>query len=397
MKKFVFFSFPLAGHVNPQIGLCRALNDKGVKVIFYTFKSHFKKFEGMTNVELRPYPKNFQDYFEDVGRRHEIHHKMLIMLSTFYHDAELLIDFSIEELGKEKPNAVVCDQFSIWGRAAAKYYGIPTCKFFSSILADDIVYKTAPYLKNAIAYMILTQGRYLFKIQGVIRRVNRKYGEIVESIQEVMDRGDGLCLVMTSKKFHPGGELYPENVLFVGADHRREIPPVEKTKILISLGTVSKRPHFFEDCIEATKHLGYDYVITLGGNTVHNIDGLKKYKNVSVYDNLDFDAYRKTVNESALFISHGGFNGVTTSLLYETPLLICPTSPEQINTAKMITEYKCGGGYYKKKIDVPTVRQLVDGIIDNEEVRESLREQSRGLSDALGYDRTAEIMIETYE
>lgn len=396
MKKFLFFSFPLAGHVNPQVGLCKSLGEKGQQVIFYTSKYHFDKFKGLENVEVREYPQKFQEYFDYIGTQRQIHHKMLIMLSTFYHDTELLADFAIEELGREKPNAVVCDQFAIWGRAAARYHNVPLCKFFSSILADDIVYETDPYFKNAVANMILTQGIYMFKILGVIRRVNKKYGKVVESINEVMDRGNGLCFVMTSKKFHPGGERYPDNVLFIGADHKKELAPVKKDKIFMSLGTISMRPHFFEDCIEATKHLGYSYVITLAGNKEHNVENLKKYDNVTIYDNLNFEEYRKVVNESALFISHGGFNGVTTALLYETPLLICPVSPEQINNAKLITKYKCGAGYYKKKIDIDLMRNIVDGIVNNPEVAKSLKEQSQGLCDALGYDKTADIMIDKF-
>ena len=82
------------------------------------------------------------------------------MLSTFYRDAELLIDFTIQQMEQEQPCVVVCDQFAIWGRGAARYCGVPVCKFFSSILADEIVYETDPYFKNAIAYMILTPVSY---------------------------------------------------------------------------------------------------------------------------------------------------------------------------------------------------------------------------------------------
>ena len=397
-KKILFFSFPLAGHVNPQIGLCEALGEKGVEMVFYTTAEHFHKLEHIRNLELRPYPEPFRQYFNEIGEKRKIHHRMLTMLSTFYRDAELLIDFTIQQMEQEQPCVVVCDQFAIWGRAAARYCGVPVCKFFSSILADEIVYETDPYFKNAIAYMILTQGIRMFDIMGVIRRVNRRYGKpIVENISQVMARGDGLCLVMTSRIFHPGGEKYPENVLFLGADHQKTLPPpVRKDKIFISLGTVSLRPHFFRDCIEATKHFGYEYVITLAGNKRHNIDDLESYSNVTVYDNLNFEDYRRVVNESALFISHGGFNGVTTALLYETPLLICPVSPEQINTAKLITKYRCGAGYSKKKIDRQEMRRLADSIVGQPDVQENLKKQSRGLQEAMGYTGAAERMIQEY-
>ena len=53
-KKILFFSFPLAGHVNPQIGLCEALGEKGVEMVFYTTAEHFHKLEHIRNLELRP-------------------------------------------------------------------------------------------------------------------------------------------------------------------------------------------------------------------------------------------------------------------------------------------------------------------------------------------------------
>ncbi len=395
MGKLAFFSFPLSGHVNPQIGLCKALGEKGVEMIFYTSKVHFHKFNDIDNIVLKEYPKEFQEYFDKVGKRKEIHNKMLIMLSTFYHDADLLMDYTINEILKEKPDALVCDQFSIWGRTASKYFNIPQCKFFSSIMGDSIVSKNNNYLEKAIFKMIITQGIYLLDIKKSMRNINKKYGNICLGINEVMTPGDDMSLVMTSRKFHPGGDQYPRNVKFIGADHVRTLEkPKKKDKIFISLGTVSIRENFFESCIEATKHLGFQIVITLAGNKEHDVSNLEKYSNVRIYDNLNFEDYRKIMNESALFISHGGFNGVTTSLLYETPLLICPSSPEHINNMKLIQKYKCGSGYYKKKIGIDELREIVDGILFNKEIQSALKEQSEALKQSLGYEKTADIMID---
>lgn len=396
MSKIVFFSFPLSGHVNPQIELCRKLSEKNINLIFFTSKEHFKKFDGIKNIELRKYPEKFQQYFDYIGRKRKIHHRMLTMLSTFYYDAELLIDFCIDELGKEKPNVVICDQFAIWGRAATRYYNIPLCKFFSSIMGDEIVNKSDPYLKNAVGYMILTQGIHMFRILSVIHKINKKYGKICEGINELMSPGNDFCMVMTSKRFHPGGELYANNVKFIGADHKKVLAPVKKNKIFISLGTISMRKDFFVNCVEATKHLGFEVIITLAGNKNHDISKLKKYTNVKVYDNLTFEEYREVVNSSALFISHGGFNGVTTALLYETPLIICPVSPEQINNAKLISKYKCGLGYYKKKINIDELKQMVDSIIDNHEIKKNLKMQSEALINSLGYEKVTDLLIKEF-
>ncbi len=57
---------------------------------------------------------------------------------------------------------------------------------------------------------------YVIKFISVIKRLEKKYGKIVDPPWKMIDHDGKFTIVVTSKEFHPGGNEYPENVRFAG-------------------------------------------------------------------------------------------------------------------------------------------------------------------------------------
>ena len=54
-------------------------------------------------------------------------------------------------------------------------------------------------------------------------------------------------------------------------------------------------------------------------------------KNVEVYDNLSLEKFHSELERSILFITHGGFNSISDSVVAETKMLVCPVTTENLN------------------------------------------------------------------
>ncbi|MCK4259544.1 MAG: hypothetical protein KAX49_11240 [Halanaerobiales bacterium] len=391
MKKILFINFPVSGHVNPQINMCKELAEKDVKLIYYTFDRYFPKFKGLDNIDLRKYPDNFVDYYNALADDPSLHKEFSAIFYVFYTLTEKIMPFILEEVNKEKPDLIICDTLAIWGKIAAQYYNVPMAFFFSSFMGDSILIKNLPSFAFDIFKSMVLYFPFTIKFMRMIKKLEKQYGKIIDKPWNMMaDRGK-FSIVMTSKEFHPGGNEYPDNVKFIGPAHIEdsELPKVKDT-IFVSLGTIATSETFWDDCIEATKDLGYEVVISFGGAKNNKVNIKNLPDNIKIYDNLSLEEYRKVVKRSVLFISHGGFNSISDSILYKTPLLIYPFTAEQKSNGLLIQKCGCGIVYLEKKVEVKKLREKCIEIITNKSLQESLEKYSQSFLNSMGPKKVVE-------
>lgn len=400
MKKIMFISPPISGHVNPQLNLCRELSDKNVQLIYYTFEKYYEKFNDMKNIELRKYPDSFLQFYTDFSNNQKLQKQFMNLLYVIYKATENLLPFMMAEVEKEKPDLIICDTLAIWGRMVAKYHKIPTVYFVSSLMCDKIMMKKMPslslnLLKNAVAAI-----PYVIRFISVIRRLEKKYGKIVDPPWKMIDHDGKFTIVVTSREFHPGGYEYPDNVKFAGpafVDYDEILN--QKDTIFISLGTITFSDRFWDCCIEATKDLGYQVAVTLGGNKNNKVNIKSIPDNVKIYANLSLKEYREVLKRSVLFISHGGFNSVSDSILYETPIIICPGHTEHINTGKVLEADGCGKLFManRKRVNKDKLKAMVREIINDETVKRNLKKYRQSFLDSSGFGKIVDELNEKYE
>ncbi len=391
MKKIVFINFPVNGHVNPQINLCRELASKDVKLIYYTFDDFFPKFKGIDNLELRPYPEEFKKYYYGLAGDAALQRKFIAYLWVFYSLAEKVLPFTLSEVEKEKPDLIICDTLAIYGKIAARKYNIPMTYFFSSLMGDSIAMKKLPALTIGLLKSAVLHFPYVIKFNKVMKRLEKQHGKIIDKPQEIMAHQDLFSFVMTSRELHPGGDLYGDNVKFVGPAHvdDSEIPD-NKDTIFISIGTIAISETFWDKAIEATKDLGYNVVISFGGNKHNKIKMNSLPENVKVYENLNLEEYRNVLKRGVLFISHGGFNSISDSILYKTPLLICPVSSEQATNGKLIEQMGCGQLYPKLEVDVKSLQKKALEVINSDSAKVGLEKYRQSFLNSMGYKKAVE-------
>ncbi|MDF2841387.1 MAG: glycosyltransferase [Clostridia bacterium] len=391
MKKILFISFPVSGHVNPQFCFNKELSQQNVKLIYYTFHKYFDKYKDVENIELREYPDSFRELYDRLSGDSNMHSKLLAMLYVFYAFTEIVLPYIIKEVETEKPDLIICDSLAMWGKVATRYHNIPYCYFFTSFMGDSQTVQKSPAFKLNIAKSILLDFPYLVKMLAIQKKIKKQYGMLYDQPMNMMSHQGKFTMVMTSKEFHPTGIEYPSNVRFVGPAHVENCDiPENKDTILISLGTILYSDTHWDACIEAAKDLGCKVVVTFGGNTKNKVNTERLPSNVEVYNNLSQEDFRDVLKHSAVFISHGGFNSISDAVLYRTPLIICPTTAEQAGNGEFIEKYGCGLLYNKKRIHVQELREKIQQVMDDKSFQDNVEKYRQSFLNSIGMGKVVE-------
>lgn len=395
----MFISLPVPGHVNPQLNLCKEFSLRNVNIIYYTFEKFFEKFDGIDNIELRKYPDSFFDYYNELADDIKLQAQFVNMIYVFYTFTEHILPFMMEEVKNEKPDLIICDTLAIWSKVVARHYQIPYIYFVSSFMGDKIMMKNTPSFTFSLIKSAAFSIPRIIKISSILSRLEKQYGKVVDKPWNIMEHEGKYTMVVTSKEFHPGGGAYPDNVKFVGpafVDHNEIVD--EKNIIFISLGTICFSDTFWDTCIKATMDLGYQVVASFAGNKNNKITEKEYPDNVTVYENLSLEEYRNVLKKSVLFISHGGFNSISDSILYKTPLIICPAHAEQASNGRVVEFDGCGRLFIQnsKKFNKDTLKKLAIKVINDPNIKKSLQKYQQSFLDSPGFEKIVDDLNEKY-
>ena len=374
MKTVVFINFPVSGHVNPQHSLCEELVKKNIKLIYFTAECYAHKYENISNIQIITYPKKFMDYYTELSGDIKLHEKMMALMYVFNTFTEKILPFTVRKLKKIKPDLIISDSLAVWGKAAARYLNIPCCIFFSSFMGDSIIMKKTPLFTYNLIKSSVIDFKYVINFLRIKKRIEKKYGKVCDPMPKIMHHQDKFTIVATSREFHPGGDLYPDNVHFVRPDvFNSDRITTKKDTIFVSVGTISFSSTFWDICLEATKNLNYRIVLSFGNNKNNMLSSKNMRDNVLLYDNLSLEDFRKELERSELFITHGGFNSITDGIVAETKLLVCPITSEQAGNGQILERYGCGKLYNHKKVTAEELEVEIKRLLKNKKMKNQLR------------------------
>jgi MGT family glycosyltransferase len=394
MKKVMFISFPVVGHVNASINICKELAANNIQVIYYTLEEHVFKFEGIKNIEVRKYPETFAKYCRESKQAPaKIKKNLVALLHIIYLWADMLVPFLQEEVKREKPDLIIADSLSMYGKMVARMNNIPLVLLFTHFVGRPGKSKLPP---GVIWSMLLNIPTFIQVIM-LKKRLDNLYANSSDNPDALLSHQGQFTIVTTSREFHPEGDAYPENVKFMGPNNvEQSVSPKDKKLIFVSLGTVEENNAVYPACINAVKDLDKRVVITLAGNKQSKINLKKIPDYVTVYDNMTPTEFRKTISQAALFINSGGVNSVSDSIMGKTPLLICPASAETEEVASVVEGHHCGIRYPYKKITVNGMRKTILQVINDQSTGENLERIRESFLNSMGCKKVVAELIDKF-
>jgi MGT family glycosyltransferase len=360
--KIVWFCIPAHGHTNPTLGVVKELTGAGHEVYYFSFDMLRGKIEraGAVFISCDGFDFDIQDKnaADRVGKDIAFATELLVK-------ATLALDEMISEKVKEiKPDLIVSDSITYWGKLTAMKYGIP---YVSSTTTFAFNRYSSRYLKRGageIIKMIFTMP----KINKYLQLL-RDNGYPVKNIYDIVSNDNETnTIVYTSKEFQPCAETFSDRYRFIGPSIRPIENEMKKTAaktVYISMGTVMKNKEIYVNCVKALGNTDYQVIISLGDNSVE-IEDIPN--NIEIYKSVDQMA---VLSIADVFLTHCGMNSVSEALYYEVPLVMLPQTPEQGAVAKRAEELNAG--VFLKNTGESAIISAIGTILSNAEYKSAAK------------------------
>lgn len=324
--RFLIISLPFSGHINPTLGIAKALVQRGHRVSFILSKQ-WKEQVSLTGAKFIPY-----DNFPDEPTQIELR-KM--SFKAAYKTAMRV---------GNKYDCLIYEMLFFPGKTIADSLNIPAVRLFSTFALNDKILKDIVDTGGPLIGLLKSN-----RVANVITKRILGDCKIQEDnlLSEITNNLPKLNVVFTTKEFQIDSKDFPDSQYkFIGVAFQgrtelsfNAVNNIDRPIIYISLGSMLNNiKHFYLNCIKAFGNKPYLVIISVG----HKIDinGLGKIpSNIKIYP---FVPQLQVLKNASLFITHGGMNSVNEAMYYGVPMVVCPLATDQPTVAKRISELNLG-------------------------------------------------------
>jgi Sulfotransferase domain/UDP-glucoronosyl and UDP-glucosyl transferase len=242
------------------------------------------------------------------------------------------------------------------------------------------------------------------------------YNVPVIDLKSFYDHAEALNLVPIPRAFQPGGETLDERFQFVGPSirpHEESMDfPLDRLKkqptLYISLGTVCNgEAAFYKMCFAAFGEGGHAtngkrsffgrskqtkphwQVVLSTGKSDLSMLGLPP-ENFLVRPRVP---QLQVLQQSSVFLMHGGMNSVMEGLYYGVPLVVIPQMLEQRITAKRVEELGLGIALESNALTVDLLQEAVRRVASNPELHTRVQLMRNTVRQLGGARRAADAIL----
>src|SRR6266567_6483163 len=372
----------LTGHLNPQTTLCRELQRRGHRVIFYQAPMAAEKIRSR-GFEVRCFGE--KEYSPEEHLKNLQVQATLSGYKAFRHTRDLIIRGvglmirQIPAMLRDDPiELMLVDQVSMGGGTASELAGLPFLTICDALMVnrDELAppfftswrYRTdwIGRLRNWAGYTFLESfGRPLLRTLNELRRENG-LAQFDRMSQEHSKLGQ---IAQQPREFEFPRRSIPENVHFTGPWHdpsgRPAVEfPFEKLDgrplVYASMGTLQNRQkHIFGTIAEACAGLDVQLVLSLGGGG--KPEDMEEVAGEPIV--VEFAPQLELLRRSALCITHAGLNTALESLRQGVPMVAIPITNDQPGVASRIAW--CGAGEFitPKRLTAAALRARIVRVL----------------------------------
>jgi MGT family glycosyltransferase len=379
----LMINIPAEGHVNPTLGIVKALVNRGDSVHYVTTEEFRERIEG-----LGAYVHVHTDHLKGISPQH---------LANVYEFVQIQLKIAHEILSITHKLAdtitfdyIYHDTFGA-GLLVKDYLKLPSISSSSGFaVPKEQVFKI---LKSDKAGMSLNPSPEVEqKNADLTKQLEDKFGvKVKQPLQFIMNHSD-VNIVYTSRAFQPGGEYLDDSYVFIGPSITKRVQandfPLEKLhdqKVLyISMGaTLQGLEDFFRTCIEAFRDFEGKVVLSVGKTT--DISKLGSFPENFIVRN--YVPQLEVLQHTDLFITHGGMNSTSEALYYEVPLIVIPQTSDQPMVANRLEELHAGYRIDPHEVSIEKLQEAVQTVLSNPAYRENAKKVSKSFKEAGGVEK----------
>jgi MGT family glycosyltransferase len=394
--KTVVLSFPSWGHIAPTLAVVSELVRRGEDVIYYSTEPA-RPWVEPTGAEFRAYEASHEEFDPRVPSDGLLSDMTRLLTLT-----EGMLPGLLGRLREDRPDCMLMDSKCLWGNLAGQALGIPAITLSVVFALRPELVQTATLLSHL--YEGYSPARFLAGLKNltayaeVAQRLNRKYAVVCPDILHFLSNPSSLNIVFTSREFQIEGDKFDQSYKFVGPSlsyQGAELDfPMENQAghpvIYISLGTTfNDAAPFYEECFRAFAGQPCQ-VILATGNRVRQEDLSFPPANFILRTHVP---QLKVLEQTALFITHGGMNSINEGLLCGIPLLVVPQRGDQHLTASRVESLGAGRKLPAAEATFERLRRTAFELLSDDFCKKRALALSESLRASGGFRRAADEII----
>jgi MGT family glycosyltransferase len=404
VSNIVFFNFPAYGHINASLGIAQELAQRGEKVEYYCTEE-FRHLIEKAGVQFQVLPSTVDLFSSASGKSYLIETSLEvlpILLKQFRHTP---------------PKVLIFDATCLWGYLLGKLLKLPTVSThasvilppsFSPLISPELLLAFLPahvfpvlpcFFPDSNFYTSVKKLRLVQKHRILWAQLRQQYQVEGLKINELFHSRGDLNIVFTSEAFQLKRELLDASYIFTGQcygniplTHDFPLADIQdKSVIYISLGTVfNDNIPFYRTCLQAFGHSHHIVVMSVGNSVDISLLG-------EIPPNFivkKFVPGREVFKHTNVFISHASMTSTMEALEHRVPLVLFPQATDQYLVASQIE--KLGAGIWVKQQNIlpQKLRELVEKVMQDAEIRRNVEQLGRSLVEAGGTQRAVDKILE---
>jgi len=396
--KILFFNIPAHGHVNPTLPVVAELVRRGQHVIYYN-SDWFRDAITATGAEFRAYPALTTTLGSEAAMNTAVAQgSVVVTLDLLTQATEALMPFAVEEIRREKPDAVVHDSLCMWGNYAARVMDALTIGSFAIFALGH-----GGSIDPRSMLVELKHGAIpkLGRLRALQRNISERYRLGGLKLLDAFNSTGIINLVFTTRDLQPSGSDFDDSYTFVGTSiaarpHAPDFPfeAIRRAPVItIARGTImTQNKQFYRTCIDAfADHPG---TVILATGRDNDLGSLMPFPDNMIVRPLI--PQLEVLQRSDVFVTHGGMNSVHEALYYGVPLVVVPGQPEQAMVAQRVVAKGAGVALGMVpplgQVTAQALRSAVDTVLGDARYQENARALGENLRGAGGYTHAAQVI-----
>ncbi|MEM7726841.1 MAG: glycosyltransferase [Cyanobacteria bacterium P01_A01_bin.45] len=405
----------VSGHLNPMIGLCYELKQRGHRITFISLLDAQSKIEAagleFQAIGKSEFPLGF--IVESLAKLGHLSGQAALKyaLSLFQQVAKTTLREAPKVIQELDIEALLVDQTSTSGGTIAEFLEIPFIIICNALVLNrDIIvppfYTTWKYhpslwakLRNQLGYQLLD-----FIGKPIIKTINQCRQEWnLSPIYKAHNYCSKLKLAELSQQpseFEFPRQNLPSYFHFTGPYYnpktRQPVSfPFQKLDgrplIYASMGTIQNcLLGVFKSIAKACSDLDNQLVISLGGSA--NSESLGRLPGNTIV--VDYAPQLEILQKTTLTITHAGLNTTLESLGNGVPMVAIPIANDQLGVASRISWTGTGEFIPLKKISVPVLKEYIEKVFTEYSYKENALKLQTAIQQSGGASQGADIIEE---
>lgn len=416
MARALIVTLPAHGHVNPTLGLAKALLAHGEEVI-YCLPEQYQATIQSTGAALLPYKITGREFRWSAAPCAEL----LLWLPVHAAVASLeILPHLLERVSTAQPDYLIYDAWCLWGRLLAHLLHLPAIRCQPTFVLNEQLGQTFWTMlaqANQLAMPRASAFEQPVTFGAALEELRSIYPVPSIDLQSFFDHAEALNIVPIPRAFQPGGETFDDRFQFVGPilrprEQGTDVPLArlkQQPTLYISLGTVcQEEAAFYQTCFAAfgegervsTRQRAFwgpgeqakppwQVVLATGKSNLSMLGASPQ--NFLVRPRVPQLA---VLQHSRVFVTHGGMNSVMEALFYGVPLVVIPHMLEQSITAQRVEELGLGVALERNAVTVDHLQETVWRVASEQPIRTRVQHMREIIRQSGGARSAAEAILQ---